>query len=266
MSSINNNNRFNLLLKDTISNTNTNTSAKNTSRNHASSSSTSSSNNSFGFSSKVSVDSDYKTNRFVSKHVNEERNKKQKEEKFIKSLDSLTEFPELQIKKKDTDTSHNSHNSDNKNKPNFLDIINVKNMKNVTIPNNEINDEEIFDENENDNDNDNDKIVPPGCLCIQYDKLTKQEIWSYGDNISISKETNLEDEPVVVFQRLIDLYRVRKHEYINRWGIDEYDKMFMFQNYDYDYFDKLDEETEKCIKKHYQNAHIMNYNNNYEIL
>jgi hypothetical protein len=101
MSYINNNNRFNLLLKDTNSNTNTNTNAKNTSRNHASSSSsTSSSSNSFGSSSRVTLDGDYKTNRFVSKHVNEERNKKQKEEKFIKSLDSLTEFPELQIKKK----------------------------------------------------------------------------------------------------------------------------------------------------------------------
>jgi hypothetical protein len=247
MSFINNNNRFNLLLKNTNSNTNTNTSAKNAS-----------SNNSFGSSSKVTPDSDYKTNRFVSKHVNEERNKKQKEEKFIKSLDSLTEFPELQIKKKDTD---NTHNSVHINKPNFLDIINAKNMKNVTIPNHEINDEEIIDEN--DHDNDNDKIVPPGCVSIEYDKLTKQEIWSYGVNVNNSEETKLQDQPVVVFQRLIDLYRVRKHEYINRWGIDEYDKMFMFQNYDYDYFDKLDEETEKCIKKHYQNAHIMNYNNNY---
>jgi hypothetical protein len=253
MSFINNNNRFNLLLKNTNSNTTANTTGKNATRNHTSTSS--SSNNSFGSSSKVTLDSDYKTNRFVSKHVNEERNKKQKEEKFIKSLDSLTEFPELQIKKKDTDNSHNSDNSDNKNKPkNFLDIVNVKN---ITGPN----DEEIIDENEQDNDND--KIVPPGCVSIEYDKLTKQEIWSYGINVNNSEETKLHDEPVIVFQRLIDLYRVRKHEYINRWGIDEYDKMFMFQNYDYDYFDKLDEETEKCIKKHYQNAHIMNYNNNY---
>ena len=197
------------------------------------------------------------------------------QEKFIKSLDSLTEFPELQIKKKDADNSvisdvtdiiDTSDISDNKNKPNFLDIINAKNLQEHVItqqPNNEKTDEEIVYENEHDNDID--KIVPPGCVCIEYDKLTKQEIWSYGDNISNnSKGTNVLDEkPVIVFQRLIDLYRVRKHEYINRWGIDEYDKMFMFQNYDYDYFDKLDEDTEKCIKNHYQNAHIMNYNNNY---
>ena len=224
----NNSNRFNLLL-DT--NTNTNNTSKNTISNLK----------------KLNPDNEYKTNRFVSKVVNEERNKKQKEETFIKSLSSLSEFPELQIKKKDAKHAKDENLSK---KLNFIDIVNLKNTNGETF---------------NEDKDEGDKIVPPGCVCISYDKKTKQEVWVYGENMKTTNEQiTREEKPYQVFQRLIELYKNRKYEYINNWGIEEYDKMFMFQNYDYDYFDKLDEETDKCIKKYYQNIHTMN--NNHEPL
>jgi hypothetical protein len=199
-------NRFNLLLKD-----NTLNSVEKNTINIASNKTETFGNN-------------FKSNRFVSKHVNQERDKKQKEEIFIKSLDSLTEFPELQIKKQE------HINLNNKNAPNFLDII-----KNNNIVKEAENDSEI---------NCDDNVVPPGWVCIKYDKTSNQEVWDYGDNKnnSFNREEIIEQEnPIDVFQRLVDLHRNRKYDYINKWGMDEYDQMFHFQNYDYKYFDKLDE-------------------------
>ena len=199
-------NRFNLLLKD-----NTLNSVEKTTTNNV-------------YNKTETIANNFKSNRFVSKHVNQERNKKQKEENFIKSLDSLTEFPELQIKKQ-------QHiNLNNKNSSNFLDVI-----KNNNIVKEEENDSEV---------NSNDNVVPPGWVCIKYDKTINQEVWDYGDNKNntFNREEIIEQEnPIDVFQRLVDLHRNRKYDYINKWGMDEYDQMFQFQNYDYKYFDRLDE-------------------------
>ena len=40
---------------------------------------------------------------------------------------------------------------------------------------------------------------------------------------------------------LADLYYKRTNEYIELWGYDEWEKMFISPNYDYNYFDNLDE-------------------------
>ena len=183
------------------------------------------------------LDNNFKSNRFVSKHVNQERNKKQKEENFIKSLDSLTEFPELHNKKqlevssgaRVDETEHFKGVNDNKKVSNFLDVI-----KNNNIVKEEENDNEINDEN----------VVPSGCVCIKYDKINKREVWDYGDNKNSTfnrEEITEKENPFDVFQRLVDLHTNRKCNHISKWGIDEYDQMFNFQNYDYKYFDKLDE-------------------------
>ena len=39
---------------------------------------------------------------------------------------------------------------------------------------------------------------------------------------------------------LVDLHDKRTEKYIDKWGYDEWDKMFSFTNYDYNYFDNLD--------------------------
>ena len=178
----------------------------------------------------------FKTNRFVTKHVNEERNKKQKEDEFIKSLDSLTAFPVLQPIK--TENAIND-NSEKNQQITFIKAMKTKNNK---------------DPIENTDSDD----VPPGCVCIKYDKLTKKTIWIYGkDTTNINAEkTNVEEneEPILIFQRLVDLHQSRKYDYISKWGIDEYEKMFSYQNYDYEYFDKLDEQIEQAMEKYYQNS------------
>jgi len=168
----------------------------------------------------------FQTNRFFSKQVNEERNIKKQTENFIKSLDSLSDFPELQIKKTDLNNLNN-----NQNKTNYLDIIKINNI--------------TKSEEKNIDDDNDDKNIPSGCVCIKYDKKTKQLVWLYGENTyNGNKDVNSdrdENNSFETIQRVVDLYNNRKIDYINKWGIDEYDKMFLFQNYDYNYFDKLDE-------------------------
>jgi hypothetical protein len=50
-----------------------------------------------------------------------------------------------------------------------------------------------------------------------------------------------EDLAYDVLDHLVFLHEERKDEYISCWGQDEWDKMFTCPNYDYHYFDKLDE-------------------------
>jgi hypothetical protein len=194
----------------------------------------------------------FKTNRFVSKQVNEERNKKQREDEFVKSLDCLTTFPELQTKK-----NIKKHTSDGETETtqtiNFVDAMKMKN--------------DVPTKTENSSESENSDYVPPGCVCIKYDKVVKKPVWIYGKNTnnfsSEKKQVTEEDEdPRHVFQRLVNLHQNRKYEYIRNWGIDEYDKMFLYQNYDYEYFDKLDEQIEMGMEKYYQNNSYNFYNNN----
>ena len=217
---MNKSNRFNAILKDTTVNTikNVNIINSNNSNNFQTNRINNNNNNN---------SNNFQTNRFVSKLVNEERNKKMQTENFIKSLDNLTDFPELQIKKHDLNNLN-----DNKNKQNYLDIIKINYMTK--------NEEKITHD-----DDDDEKNIPPGCVCIKYDKKTKQLAWIYGENTyNIYKHVNNnndENDSFNSIQRVVDLYNNRKNNHINKWGTDEYDKMFLFQNYDYNYFDKLDE-------------------------
>ena len=203
--------------------------------------------NNFLQSTHINNSNNFNTNRFVSKHVNEERNKKQREAEFIKSLDSLTAFPILQ--KTITTTKTESNNNEKNQSITFIEAMKTKN--------NETPSEKITTDDD----------VPPGCVCIKYDKISKKTVWIYGKNTtSITNEkSGLEEneEPCVVFQRLVDLHQGRKYNHISKWGIDEYEKMFLYQNYDYDYFDNLDDHIQQDMEKYYQNNtyNLHNYHN-----
>jgi hypothetical protein len=57
----------------------------------------------------------------------------------------------------------------------------------------------------------------------------------------IEKKQN-QDLAYNVYYSLVDLHEKRTNDYINEWGYDEWEKMFRFPNYNYSYFDDLDEE------------------------
>jgi hypothetical protein len=61
---------------------------------------------------------------------------------------------------------------------------------------------------------------------------------------NIQKKINIKDETKLaydVFNNLVSLYEKRKYEYIEKWGYNEWEHNYQFPNYDYYYFDKLDE-------------------------
>jgi hypothetical protein len=121
-----------------------------------------------------------------------------------------------------------------------------------------------IDDNKNITENEEADYVPQGCVCIKYDKISKQPVWIYGKDTVINtvEIAEAEEDPYFVFQRLASLHQNRKYDYIRKWGIDEYDKMFMFQNYDYEYFDKLDDDIKNVMENYYQN-NTYNYNKYY---
>jgi hypothetical protein len=197
-----------------------------------------------------SIKNNFNTNRFVSKHANEERSKKQKEAEFIKSLDNLTAFPILQ--KTTTIKKTESNNDENNEKNQSITFIEAMKTKKKQI---------CSEKNTTDDD------VPPGCVCIKYDKISKKTLWVYGKNTTCiaNEKSPLEEneEPCVVFQRLVDLHQARKYNHISKWGIDEYEKMFLYQNYDYKYFDNLDDQIQQDMEKYYQSNfyNLHNYHN-----
>ena len=196
--------------------------------------------------------SSYKNNRHQDevdyRMFKEEKNKKQKEEDIVKALD-ISNFPDL----KSIATTTTSKNQNKKDKTSFADM-----MKNPT---------QILEENNNVThiNSEEDEIVKPGWVCIKQDNKTKQPIWVYGDGgcAKVDEIVTIED-PYYAFERLVTQYQKRKNEYIKTWGYEEYDKMFLFQNYDYEYFDNIDENYDDFYK--ISNSSDYEYNNHVDYI
>jgi len=189
----------------------------------------------------------YKNNRHQDevdyRMFKEEKNKKQKEEDIVKALD-ISNFPDL----KSTSSSISKNQNREQYKTSFADM-----MKNNT---------QNLEENDHlaNINNEEDEIVKPGWVCIKQDNKTNKPLWAYsnGGCVKVDETVTIED-PYYAFERLVTQYQKRKNEYIKTWGYEEYDKMFLFQNYDYEYFDKLDENYDDFYK--ISNTSDYEYNN-----
>lgn len=91
------------------------------------------------------------------------------------------------------------------------------------------------------------KNLKPGWVLIKQDPINKKIIHLYKKNNDLYKnnfekyiDNDLKNNENIV-NKLIQLYEKRKDEYIQLWGYDDWEKEFRFPNYDYEYFDKLDE-------------------------
>lgn len=112
----------------------------------------------------------------------------------------------------------------------------------------------------------NEEYIPPGYLVIKRDKNTNKITRKYGEMGNCFEEKEI--TPSEIIDKLVYLYEKRKEEYITLWGEEEYERMFLFNNYDYHYFDKLDLQYEEELKKiNYEEMKILNdnkeYNDNY---
>lgn len=86
----------------------------------------------------------------------------------------------------------------------------------------------------------NENYIKPGWIEIKHDPKTKRIITT-GNILSNNDEY---DKPYgnIVLNKLVTLHENRTKEYIDLWGHDMWENVFQFPNYDYRYFDKLDEE------------------------
>ena len=91
---------------------------------------------------------------------------------------------------------------------------------------------------------------------IKLDKNLKPESTLLKKDLSPAyREEEIKEVAYEVFKKLEELYEKRTNKYIELWGYDEWERMFMFSNYDYNYFNKLDkkyaEEMEEMEETQY---------------
>lgn len=90
----------------------------------------------------------------------------------------------------------------------------------------------------------NEETVEPGWVCITISPTNKRNlIYKYGKSLYEQEEEK--SKPIDVLNALVELNEKRKNEYIQLWGEEEYERMFRMPNYDYEYFDRLDEQYEE---------------------
>jgi len=157
-----------------------------------------------------------RTNQFNYDPEKERKKAEKVKEEQIKESLSINSFPVLFESKKNTNQTTEIS------KPSFLEKINTKKEEVV----------EVIEEDK----------LPPGWVELTYNKQTRQINYRYRKPVNYYRKPSNES---IALQRLVENYETWKANYIKLWGEDEYEKMYRFPNYDYHYFDKLDEEYER---------------------
>lgn len=111
------------------------------------------------------------------------------------------------------------------------------------------------------------EIVPAGWSMYKYSKLNNKfvgkcsKLTSKIENIVIDKNTEkiMLNECEEIINALSQLHEKRSNKYKENWGEDEWEKTFIFPNYDYEYFDKLDEAYELEENKNNEEQYYDDY-------
>jgi len=104
-----------------------------------------------------------------------------------------------------------------------------------------------------------DIIIKPGTIKLKFNrKLRKIERTTYTNDYQMSDYEKYQEEGYAVLDCLVNLHERRTNEYINNWGYDEWEKLFRFPNYDYYYYDRLDELYEEELEKELQKQEELN--------
>ena len=90
------------------------------------------------------------------------------------------------------------------------------------------------------------EIIKDGCVSITF--KNRNTTYKYG-KISYVPDDVKKTSPQYIMSNLVNIHVKRTEDYINLWGYDDYEKLFLSPNYDYEYFDKLDEQYELEMEK-----------------
>jgi len=124
--------------------------------------------------------------------------------------------------------------------------------KNVILESTKIENEKIYkdlfnmkDVKENIDDVKIEEFIHDGCISIIYDKINRKINYKQGKMNNNYNKFHTQE----AMNKIAQFYEKRKNDYINLWGFDSYEETFLFKNYDYEYFDKLDIEYEIEMEK-----------------
>jgi len=172
--------------------------------------------------------------------LNEKQEKQEKRENFpveretksnvfMKKIDSRikkettlneSHFPELSLKKKEENQVEEENSSN--------DYLNITNKSLV--------------EKEEDSSKES-KTIHKDWIILS--KASRREFLSKKAHVESEDENVLQEEPQKIINKLVELYETWKRDYIENWGMDEYEYHYRFPGYNYHYFDELDDYYEE---------------------
>ena len=92
--------------------------------------------------------------------------------------------------------------------------------------------------------------LEPGWLLLKHDRKTHTTIWKSNETFNSEPIEKTADELAWdALDELVALHEKRTNDFIDTWGYEEWERTFRFPNYDYEYFDKLDELYEEELEK-----------------
>jgi len=156
------------------------------------------------------------------KRVKEEKIRREKEDEEKKQSALAPEnFPDMIVN--NTTTANNDKNN----------FMNYSEKLKTVKKGNETEKKEVDLDYEN---------LKPGWALTKRDPLTKKLTTIYKESLTPNPREKTEQEiGVDIINALVELHQKRTDEYIEMWGYETWEKMYRFPNYDYEYFDKLDE-------------------------
>jgi hypothetical protein len=108
----------------------------------------------------------------------------------------------------------------------------------------------------------------PGWVSLKKDPTSNKIIWRENKSKNADPVEKSENEIVMeIFDALAELHDRRDNEFIDTWGYEEWERTFRFPNYDYNYFDKLDELAEDDLEAEENNQDELNemdYNDSFD--
>ena len=162
-------------------------------------------------------------------------------EKINKMLSSKDAFPDLLISNKKQNTTNNTTN-----KIDYASLSEkIKNKQLEQIPEKEVK-----------------KNINPGWTIISQNNNNnlKQVI---NNDYNIRKKTDNE-YAMSVLNALCDLHERETQNYIDKYGYDNWEKKYIDTDWDYEYYDRLDEEYEVKLLEEKRVDLIKKYENEYE--
>ena len=93
---------------------------------------------------------------------------------------------------------------------------------------------------------DEEEIIRDGWVSISFQN--RKPTYKFG-NMSYFTDNVTKSTPQYIMSNLVELHENRKAEYIKNWGEEDYENTFSFKNYDYNYFNNLDDLYEIEMEK-----------------